>query len=253
MWVAWWQISPCRRLYASPHRFHPEAGLAVAALGERPRSRAAAQRLRDEPCSAPGARKHVGCVPGEESPHSVIYWQDENGTWLFATLDDLQGSEAPPQAALSELVNALHYSLGIPVAGTYLMGIVSLLYGVALFSGLVIHLPRLAQDLFALRPGRNLKRFWQDAHNVVGVLSLPVHLMFAVTGALLCLMLVVMLALNPLIYRGGLMAALPRSWTRHRSARPLVKSRYPASFRCGTRVRSKSRCNKARRLSSLPT
>lgn len=176
-----------------------------------PQSLDEAQRLLDETLQRhPGARKQVGMLfPGEESPQSVIYWQDEKGTWLFATLDALQGSEEPPQAALSELVNALHYSLGIPVAGTYLMGIVSLLYGIALFSGLVIHLPKLTQDLFALRPGRNLKRFWQDAHNVIGVLSLPMHLMFAVTGALLCLVLLVMAALNPLIYRGGLMAAIP--------------------------------------------
>jgi uncharacterized iron-regulated membrane protein len=170
-----------------------------------------AQRLLDETLQRhPQARKHVGMLfPGGESPHSVIYWQDEKGTWLYATLDDLRGSEKPPQAALSELVNALHYSLGIPVAGTYLMGIVSLLYGVALFSGLVIHLPKLVQDLFALRPGRNLKRFWQDAHNVIGVLSLPMHIMFAVTGALLCLVFVTMIALNPLVFRGQLMAALP--------------------------------------------
>src|SRR5690606_25693579 len=112
--------------------------------------------------------------------------------------DDPGGSEQPPAASLSELVNALHYSLGIPVAGTWLMGIVSLLYGVALVSGVVIHLPKLVADLFALRPGRNLKRFWQDAHNLIGVLGLPMHIMFAVTGALLCLVMVVSFALNPL-------------------------------------------------------
>jgi len=181
------------------------------AAGRPQQSLADAQRLLDETLQRhPQARKHVGMLfPGGESPHSVIYWQDEKGTWLYATLDDLRGSEKPPQAALSELVNALHFSLGIPVAGTYLMGIVSLLYGVALFSGLVIHLPKLVQDLFALRPGRNLKRFWQDAHNVIGVLSLPMHIMFAVTGALLCLFFVTMIALNPLVYRGQLMAALP--------------------------------------------
>lgn len=179
---------------------------------DRPRETLAdAQRLLDETLRRhPKAREHVGMLfPGEESPSSIIYWQDEKAVWQFATLEDPQGSEAPPQAALSELVNGLHYSLGIPIAGTYLMGIVSLLYGVALFSGLVIHLPKLVPDLFALRPGRNLKRFWQDAHNVVGVLSLPMHLMFAVTGALLCLVFITMMALNPLIYRGGLMAALP--------------------------------------------
>src|SRR3546814_15498106 len=77
------------------------------------------------------------------------------------------------------------------------MGLVSLLYGLALLSGVVIHLPRLLQNLFALRPGRNLKQFWQDAHNVVGVLSLPMHVMFAITGALLCLLLVLLTTLNP--------------------------------------------------------
>ena len=39
-------------------------------------------------------------------------------------------------------------------------------------------------EVEVLRPGRNLKRFWQDAHNVIGVLSLPMHVMFAVTGAM---------------------------------------------------------------------
>jgi uncharacterized iron-regulated membrane protein len=42
---------------------------------------------------------------------------------------------------------------------------------------------------------------------VIGVLSLPFHIVFAVTGALLCLMFVLMMALNPLIYDGKLMAA----------------------------------------------
>src|SRR3546814_1010216 len=89
------------------------------------------------------------------------------------------------------------------------MGLVSLLYGLALLSGVVIHLPRLLQNLFALRPGRNLKQFWQDAHNVVGVLSLPMHVMFAITGVLLCLLPVLMPTLTPLVYEGKRMAAVP--------------------------------------------
>lgn len=193
--------------------FHHElqAWQSVDAAGQRPETLADAQRLLDETLQRhPAARTHVGMLfPGAESPRAIIYWQDPQAVWQFATLDDLDGSPQPPQAALSELVNELHFSLGIPLAGTYLMGIVSLLYGLALLSGVVIHLPKLAEDLFALRPGRNLKRFWQDAHNVVGVLGLPMHLMFAVTGALLCLLFVTMTALNPLVYRGELLAAVP--------------------------------------------
>lgn len=170
-----------------------------------------AQRLLDGVLERhPAARAHVGMTfPGGDHPQPIAYWQDAKGTWLYAWLDHYDGSVTPPQTGLAELVNELHYSLGLPVAGTYLMGIVSLLYGVALLSGLVIHLPRLLGDLFALRPGRNLKQMWQDAHNVIGVLSLPFHLMFAVTGALLCLILLQMAALNPLIFDGNLLQAVP--------------------------------------------
>ena len=168
-----------------------------------------AQQLLDNVLAHhPRARDHVGMTfPGYELAEPTAYWQDDHGIWQFATPDLPAGSPAHPGADLPELVNDLHYSLGIPGIGIWLMGVVSLLYGIALLSGFVIHLPRVAKDLFALRPGRNLKRFWQDAHNVIGVLSLPFHIMFAVTGALLCLMFVLMLALNPLVFDGRLMTA----------------------------------------------
>jgi uncharacterized iron-regulated membrane protein len=168
-----------------------------------------AQRLLDGVLAQhPEARQHLGMTfPGYELAEPTAYWQDSHGTWLFATPENLAGSPQRPGASLPELINELHYTLGIPIAGTWLMGLVSLLYGIALVSGFVIHLPRMLKDLFALRPGRNLKRFWQDAHNVIGVLSLPFHIVFAVTGALLCLLFVLMLALNPLVHDGKLMAA----------------------------------------------
>jgi uncharacterized iron-regulated membrane protein len=168
-----------------------------------------AQQLLDQVLARhPEAREHLGMTfPGYELAEPTAYWQDAQGVWQFATPQQLAGSPTPPGASLPELVNELHYTLGLPLAGTWLMGLVSLLYGTALVSGFVIHLPRLFKDLFALRPGRNLKRFWQDAHNVIGVLSLPFHIMFAVTGALLCLLFVLMLALSPLVHDGKLMAA----------------------------------------------
>lgn len=181
------------------------------AVTQAPATLADTQRLLDGVLERhPAARTHVGMTfPGGDHPQPIAYWQDAKGIWQYAWLDHYDGSVTPPQTGLAELVNELHYTLGLPVAGIYLMGIVSLLYGVALLSGLVIHLPKLAGDLFALRPGRNLKQFWQDAHNVVGVLSLPFHLMFAVTGALLCLVFLQMALLNPLVYDGKLLQAVP--------------------------------------------
>ena len=37
------------------------------------------------------------------------------------------------------------------------------------------------KDYFAIRAGKNKKRFWLDAHNVVGITSLPFHILICVT------------------------------------------------------------------------
>jgi uncharacterized iron-regulated membrane protein len=43
-------------------------------------------------------------------------------------------------------------------------------------------LPSLVSDLFALRIGRNVKRMWLDVHNVLGLFSLPFHIIMALTA-----------------------------------------------------------------------
>ncbi|HMN82756.1 MAG TPA: PepSY-associated TM helix domain-containing protein [Burkholderiaceae bacterium] len=105
-----------------------------------------------------------------------------------ATLEPAGGvrvDEAHP-SELADFIDTLHRVVGLPVdndPNRIVMGIVCVLYAVALVSGVIILLPTLVEDLFALRLGRNLKRLWRDAHNVVGVFSLPFHLMMALTAA----------------------------------------------------------------------
>ena len=153
----------------------------------------------------PEARDDFGIVlPGGGNGAPYAFWRDKDGehvataSQMAAPTTDFGGS------SLADFVYALHYSLGLPAVGMYLMGIVSVLYGLALVSGILIHLPQLLGDLFALRAGRNLKRLWQDAHNAIGVLSLPFHVVFALTGAIFCLSTVVLLALNPIAFDGKL-------------------------------------------------
>ena len=62
------------------------------------------------------------------------------------------------------------------------MGVISALYFVALVSGVIVLLPSLVKDFFALRVGKNLKRMWLDAHNVVGIVSLPFHIVMALSA-----------------------------------------------------------------------
>ena len=162
----------------------------------------------------PQAARDFGIVlaPPGTSQGPYAYWND--GEEHFATADRLDrptDDEGATRGNLADFVYALHDSLGIPVVGLYLMGIVSVIYGLALISGLLIHLPQLLGDLFALRPGRNLKRLWQDAHNAIGVLSLPFHIIFAVTGALMCLFVPLFAALNLIAFDGKLGDAFARA------------------------------------------
>jgi len=63
------------------------------------------------------------------------------------------------------------------------MGAISLLYMVAIVSGLVVLLPSLVSDLFALPvTAKNVKRMWLDVHNVLGLFNLPFHIIMALTA-----------------------------------------------------------------------
>jgi uncharacterized iron-regulated membrane protein len=162
----------------------------------------------------PQAKDDFGIVLPKDASHAAYaYWQDDQGT-RFATYSEMaKPTDEANRGDLADFVYALHDSLGIPVIGVYVMGIVSLLYGLALISGLLIHLPHLLSDLFAMRVGNNLKRLWQDAHNAIGVLSLPFHIIFAVTGSILCLFTITLAALNTLAFDGKLYGAFAQATT----------------------------------------
>jgi len=92
--------------------------------------------------------------------------------------------EAQP-SQLADFIDTLHRVVGLPFdtdPNRWVMGVIAALYAVALVSGVIVLLPSLVKDFFALRVGRNLKRMWLDAHNVVGIVSLPFHVVMALTA-----------------------------------------------------------------------
>ncbi len=118
---------------------------------------------------------------GRDIDLNAMHWQ--------ATLDaqgKLAAQEVRP-SLFGELVDMLHRTGGIPgtlgdeYLGVYLMGVAGVLYFLALVSGVVLLLPTLVKDFFALRKGKNRKRFWLDAHNVIGIASLPFHIVISLT------------------------------------------------------------------------
>ncbi|WP_028885784.1 PepSY-associated TM helix domain-containing protein [Teredinibacter turnerae] len=108
----------------------------------------------------------------------------------YATLGpdkELVVRETTP-SVLAELIDMLHRTAGIPFLagheyiGIYILGIASVLYFLALSSGVILLLPTLVKDFFALRPGKNKKRFWLDAHNIIGITSLPFHIIISLSA-----------------------------------------------------------------------
>ncbi|WP_375286591.1 PepSY-associated TM helix domain-containing protein [Sphingomonas sp.] len=109
-------------------------------------------------------------------------------TWLAALAPDgsLQVVKQIP-SPVAQFVDVLHQQVGLPFSHAVsmpIMGVISLLYAVAIISGVIVLLPSLAKDLFALRFGKNLKRMWLDVHNVLGLFSLPFHIIMALTAVI---------------------------------------------------------------------
>lgn len=142
-------------------------------------------------------------LPGDHAVQPLVHWRTGPEEARTAGLDP-QGHVSliePAHTLLSVFIDELHRNAGIPgITGEWLMGLAALIYGVALVSGVVIFLPRIAKNLFALRLGENLRRYWLDIHNCLGMLSLPFHIMFALTGAVMALHDPMLLTMNKLIY-----------------------------------------------------
>ncbi|MCB6184578.1 PepSY domain-containing protein [Leeia sp. TBRC 13508] len=117
---------------------------------------------------------------GEEQEH-------QPATMMGAGFDrqgNLQVAEQHP-SELANFIDTLHRVVGLPIdsdANRWIMGVIAVLYTLAMISGLIVLLPSLVKDFFALRVGKNIKRMWLDAHNIVGIISLPFHLVMALTA-----------------------------------------------------------------------
>ena len=175
----------------------PSAGAAAVPLEQAPAL--IAQVLAQRPEAAQEFRLHLRQaedVPARMAwhvhngpPGSVAEEAHHDERKYFNATPDASGRAQVLDAApteLAEFIDTLHRVLGLPVdndPSRILMGVICMLYAVALVSGLIILLPTLLPDLFALRLGKNLKRMWLDAHNVVGLFSLPFHIVMAITAA----------------------------------------------------------------------
>ncbi|HWK51735.1 MAG TPA: PepSY-associated TM helix domain-containing protein, partial [Steroidobacter sp.] len=152
-------------------------------------------------------------LPDDHDPRLWLYWYEtnrdggRNRAHRFELEADGSLVDSPGgRPGFVGFIDVLHYTAGLPkLAGTYLFGVFCILYGLALVSGIVIYAPAFLKDLFALRVGKNLKQLWRDAHNVIGVLSLPFHVIFAWSGAVLTIGMVMLAPFQFLVFENKLL------------------------------------------------
>jgi uncharacterized iron-regulated membrane protein len=197
--------------------------------------------LREHPEAARDFRLHLQTA--EHLPAGIAWKvrpagadEHDHGTahHFVATLDgagNAQVAEVHP-SGLTDFIDVLHRVVGLPFdndPSRWLMGVIAGLYALALFSGVVVLLPSLVKDFFALRVGRNLKRMWLDAHNVVGIVSLPFHLVMALTAVTFAYHEGFYYVQDRLIHGGKLTATFQGAGRAVPGVRPAL-SRDPASL-----------------------
>lgn len=156
-----------------------------------------AQRLIDATLAAhpeAGRSYRINIETGPDAPARMSWQQRAPGSGRDAPASSHASGFAPDgslevvrqePASVAELIDLLHQQIGLLFAHELampVMGVIALLYALALVSGVIVLLPTLVRDLFAMRLGGKLKRMWLDLHNVLGVLSLPFHLIMALTA-----------------------------------------------------------------------
>jgi len=106
----------------------------------------------------------------------------------WTTVDPRNGKELPDdQLAIgSDFFYPMHYSLHLHWMnlGYWIVGIAALTMLAALVSGVVMH-RKIFRELFTFRPQKRTQRSALDLHNLTGVVALPFHFFFALTGLII--------------------------------------------------------------------
>jgi uncharacterized iron-regulated membrane protein len=123
-------------------------------------------------------------LPKAEEPVTEVYWWESfAGPFHHALLDPATGEPTSARDTRGgDFLYRFHFELALPpIWGRWIVGSCAMVLLIALISGIVTH-RRIFADFFTFRPGRSRQRAWLDAHNLVGVLALPFHLMITYTG-----------------------------------------------------------------------
>lgn len=138
---------------------------------------------------APNAQRWFIQPPTPREPAVRVSWTNsaadqangrprfERGVFDAATGAELQSRDTRG----GEFLYRFHFELSMkPLWGRWVVGFCAMFMLVAIISGVITH-KKIFKDFFTFRP-RKGQRSWLDAHNAVGVLALPYHVLITYTG-----------------------------------------------------------------------
>ncbi|MEM7120382.1 MAG: PepSY-associated TM helix domain-containing protein [Pseudomonadota bacterium] len=132
-----------------------------------------------------GAWQWVIDLPTERNPTTEIVFRREPGsgpTFGRELLDPVTGKPIDVRSTYGgESLYYFHFDLLVPsIWGRLIVGFCAVTMLVAIISGIITH-RRFFRDFFTFRP-RKGQRSWLDAHNAMGVMALPYHILITYTG-----------------------------------------------------------------------
>ncbi|MEM9078592.1 MAG: PepSY-associated TM helix domain-containing protein [Bacteroidota bacterium] len=148
--------------------------------------------------------------PSKSNPLITFYGRSENEEGGFDRLTAIlnpntyevlsMGEE--PNTHMARTVYELHYFHQIPVIGIYLSGFVAFFFLFAIFTGLLTHWKNIINKFYAFTTEGKWKQIWTNGHISLGLITLPFQMIYAVTGALLGLSILLLAPSAILMFNG---------------------------------------------------
>lgn len=103
---------------------------------------------------------------------------------------------------MADTIYRLHYFRQIPLIGIYLAGLVAFFFLFAIVTGILIHWKNISNKFYDFRVNGKWKQIWKNTHTILGTITIPFQIIFAITGAFLGLSVFLLAPSAYLLYNG---------------------------------------------------
>ena len=139
--------------------------------------------------------------PNDQNPSIKFFGKltlgKEKTEFFKAHINPHTNKVTPVKEAKTEMMRTiyrLHFFSQIPLVGKFISGFVALFFLFALVTGILIHWKNMVVKFYTFTTKGKWKQIWTNSHVTLGVISLPFQIVFAVTGAILGLVNLILLS-----------------------------------------------------------